>query len=207
VASITNWWGLLAKHVRRRKAVKPVHPETEEERRRFEECHPIGTKARLSYALLLFTGQRRSDVVMLGRQHIHNGKLRFTQQKNKSRKPVTLELPILPELQRVLDASPVGDLTFLVPEHRKPFTNESFGNWFRLKCNEAGLRECSAHGLRKAAATIAAENGATAHELMSIFGWVTLKEADRYTRPVERRRLAERAMGRLVPIKERTKTV
>jgi hypothetical protein len=42
---------------------------------------------------------------------------------------------------------------------------------------------------------------------MSIFGWVTLKEADRYTRPVERRRLAERAMGRLVPIKERTKTV
>ena len=32
-------------------------------------------------------------------------------------------------------------------------------------------------GLRKAAATVAAENGATAHELMAIFGWLSLKEA------------------------------
>jgi hypothetical protein len=36
-------------------------------------------------------------------------------------------------------------------------------------------------------------NGATVHELMSVFGWLTMKEAERYTRSVERRKLAEAA--------------
>jgi hypothetical protein len=30
---------------------------------------------------------------------------------------------------------------------------------------------------------------------MSVFGWLTLKEAERYTRAAERKRLAERSMG------------
>ena len=180
------------------------HVWTEQEREQFVERHALGTKARLAYALLFHTGQRRSDVVLFGRQHVHNGKLRFTQQKNRRRKPISLELPILPELQQVLDASPVGDLTFLVSEYGKPFSVAGFGNWFRERCNEAALTHCSAHGLRKAAATIAAENGATAHELMSIFGWLNIQEAERYTRTAERKGLAERGMGRLVPIKRGT---
>ena len=183
------------------------HAWTEEERAQFERRHPIGTKAHLAYALLFYTGQRRSDVVLFGRQHVHNGKLRFTQQKNRRRKPITLELPILPELQEILDASPVGELTFLVTLHGRPFAVAGFGNWFRERCNEAGLPHCTSHGLRKAAATVAAENGATAHELMSIFGWLSLKEAERYTRAAERKRLAERGMGRLVPIRPGTQSV
>lgn len=183
------------------------HAWTDEERELFERRHPVGTKSRLAYALFLHTGQRRSDVVLFGRQHVHHGRLRFTQQKNRRRKPVSLELPILPELQRVLDASKLGDLTFLVTDFGKPFAVAGFGNWFRARCDEAGLHHCTAHGLRKAAATIAAENGATAHELMSIFGWVTMKEADRYTRKAEKKRLAERGMGRLVPIKSGTESV
>jgi hypothetical protein len=35
--------------------------------------------------------------------------------------------------------------------------------------------------LRKAGATIAANNGATADQLMAIFGWDTLKDAEKYT--------------------------
>jgi len=183
------------------------HTWSAQEREQYEERHPIGTKARLAYALIFHTGQRRSDVVLLGRQHVHNGKLRFTQQKNKRRKPVSLELPILPELQQILDRSPLGDLTFLVNDQGVPFTVAGFGNWFRDRCNEAGLPQCSAHGLRKAAATVAAENGATAHELMSIFGWLSLEEAERYTRTAERKKLAERGMARLVPIKAGTRSV
>jgi integrase len=183
------------------------HAWSAEEREQFERRHPVGTKARLAYALLFYTGQRRSDVVLFGRQHVHSGKLRFTQQKNRRRKPITLELPILPELQEILDASPVGDLTFLVTAHGRSFAVAGFGNWFRERCNEAGLPHCTSHGLRKAAATVAAENGATAHELMSIFGWLTLKEAERYTRAAERKRLAERGMGRLVPIRPGTQSV
>jgi len=142
-----------------------------------------------------------------GRQHVHQGRLRFTQQKNRRRKPVSLELPILPELQRMLDASELGELTFLVSENGRPFTVAGFGNWFRDSCNEADLPHCSAHGLRKAAAPIAAENGATAHEPMSNFGWRSLEEAQRYTRTADRMGLAERGMARLVPIKAGTKTV
>jgi integrase len=183
------------------------HSWTEQERAKFEARHPIGTKARLAFALLFHTGQRRSDVVRFGRQHVHGGKLRFTQQKNRRRKPIKLELPILPELQRVIDATEVGDLTFLVTDQGKPFTEAGFGNWFRERCNEAGLTDCTAHGLRKAAATVAAENGATAHELMAIFGWLSLKEAERYTRGAERKKLAARGMGLLVPIKPGTESV
>ncbi len=107
----------------------------------------------------------------------------------------------------MLDASTLGTLTFLETEYGRPFAVAGFGNWFRDRCNEAGLPQCSAHGLRKAAATVAAENGATAHELMAIFGWLSLKEAERYTRAAERRKLAERGMGTLVALKARTRSV
>jgi hypothetical protein len=50
-----------------------------------------------------------------------------------------------------------------------------------------------AHGLRKVGATIAANNGATAHQLMAIFGWDTIKEAEKYTAKADQRRLAESA--------------
>jgi len=79
-----------------------------------------------------------------------------------------------------------------VTELGKPFTSNGFGNWFRKRCNEAGVPG-SAHGLRKAAATRCAENGATAHELMAMFGWTTVKEAERYTRAAERRHLGLKA--------------
>lgn len=170
------------------------HSWTVEEVAQYEARHPIGTTARLALALLLLTGVRRSDVVRLGRQHARDGWLRFTQTKGARRAPMAIEIPILPELQRILDASQVGDLTFLVNSFGVPFTAAGFGNWFRARCDEAGLKHCSAHGLRKAGAAIAAENGATDHQLMAIFGWRTMKEAQRYTRAARRRLMAESGM-------------
>jgi hypothetical protein len=38
-------------------------------------------------------------------------------------------------------------------------------------------------GLRKAGATVAAENGATPHQLMAIFGWNTLAQAELTSSP------------------------
>src|SRR5262249_58841047 len=105
----------------------------------------------------------------------------------KGRKPVTLALPVLPVLQEIIDATPTGASTFLVTQFGKPFGRAGFGNKFRQWCDEAGLPRCTAHGLRKAGAVIAAENGATAHQLMSIFGWLTLK------RPSTTRRLPSRS--------------
>ncbi len=200
-------WGLENEHVtanptrdvkRFTKATSGYHSWSVEEVEQFERRHPIGSKARLALALLVYTGVRRSDVVLLGRQHVRDGWLKFTAHKNRNRRPVTIELPILSALQETIDASPTGDLTYLVTAYGKPFTANGFGGWFRDRCNEAGLAHCSAHGLRKAGATIAAENGATAHELMSIFGWLTMKEAEHYTQAARRKVLARNATRLLV---------
>ena len=79
----------------------------------------------------------------------------------------------------------------------RPFTDAGFGNKFRDWCDQVGLPHCTAHGLRKAGATIAANNGATAHQLMAIFGWDTLKMAEQYTRRADQQRLAQAAMHML----------
>ena len=152
----------------------------------------------------MFTGQRRSDIVRLGKHHVRGGKLTFTQHKNRNRKPKQLTLPVLPALQQIIDASPCGDLTYLVTEFKRPFSEAGFGNWFRERCNEAGLRHCSAHGLRKAGATIAANNGATSRQLMAIFGWDSIRMAEQYTRRADQQRLADDAMHLLESNREQT---
>jgi integrase len=125
------------------------HVWTESEIARFEERHPIGSMARLAFALLLYTAQRRSDVIRLGWQHVESDCVAVRQEKTDT----ALLIPIHPELARVLAAVPKTDLTFLRSARGKPFTAGGFGNWFRARCNEASLPQCSAHGLRKAAAT------------------------------------------------------
>ena len=187
-------------------ATEGFHTWSIEEVRTFEEAHPVGTKARLAMALLLYTGVRRSDVVRLGPDMERDGEFHFTETKGrnvKKRGRVTgakhRTLPVLPQLRAILDVSPLGETTYLVTEFNKPFTANGFGNRFRKWCDEAGLTHCSAHGLRKAGATIAAENGATEHQLMAIYGWESPKQAALYTRKVNRHRLAAQAMHLLVP--------
>ena len=75
-------------------------------------------------------------------------------------------------------------------------TKESFGNWFRDACKAAGVPG-SAHGLRKAGATRAANNGATVAQLEAIFGWSGGGMASLYTRQADRTRLAKEAMEEL----------
>jgi Site-specific recombinase XerD len=189
-----------------KRATTGHHTWTVDEVRQYETKFPIGTKQRLALALMLYTGVRRSDVVRLGRQHAANGWLRFRAHKNRNRSPSDIELPILTPLQQVLDATRTGNLTFLVTKYGKPYTAKGFGGQFKDWCVDAGLPHCSAHGLRKAAATIAAENGATEFQLMSIFGWKDAKQAARYTRAARRKKLAGDAMG-LIDLGENEYTV
>jgi integrase len=73
-------------------------------------------------------------------------------------------------------------------------TRSGFGNKFRDWCDEADLPHCTAHGLRKAGACIAAENGATEKQLIAIFGWQTMKEAAHCTKMANQKKLAASAM-------------
>lgn len=172
------------------------HTWTDEEIERFEKRWVIGTRERLALDLLLYTGLARGDVVRLGRQHVNNGVITFRMEKNRG--DGVVYPPVLPILAATIAASRTGDLTFLVTERGTPFVKESFGNWFREACREA---DCpgSAHGLRKAGATRAAENGATVNQLMALYGWKTEKMALLYTRKADRKRLAAMAAPLLMP--------
>lgn len=152
--------------------------------------HGPASKAGRALRLLLYTRAARCDLVNLGRQHRRTDRLVFKRKKTK----VEVEISILGELKEAIDATPRDQLTFIVTEFGKPFSPVGFGNKMRDWCSQAGLPHCSAHGLRKAGATIAADNGATAHQLMAIFGWKTLKQAEHYTRKADRKRLANDGM-------------
>lgn len=180
-----------ARDVRRLKPPKGGHHTwTVEEIRQYEAKHPIGTKARLALALLLWTGQRRSDIVLFGPQHIKGGWLRFTQFKNRNRNPVQVDQPVMPELESIIAATVCGLKTFLVTDYGESFSGNGFGNKFREWCDGAALYHCSAHGMRKAAASIAAEKGATDAQLMAYFGWLTPEQAAYYRKQARRKKLA-----------------
>lgn len=158
----------------------------------FEAKHAIGTRARLAFALLLYTAQRRGDIIRMGRQHIRNGVLSVRQKKTGT----ALEIPLNPELQAVLEATPNEHLTFLVTGDGKPFSPAGFSNLFRDWCEQAGLpRGLSAHGLRKAACRRLAEANCSANMIMAISGHRTLAEAEKYVRAADQARLAQSAIA------------
>ncbi len=151
---------------------------------------------------MLYTGLRRGDAVRVGRQHERDGVITIRTEKHRKGKPGELvSIPILPPLAASIAATKTGDLTYLVTDAGQPWVKESFGNWFGDACRKAGCPG-SAHGLRKAGATRAAERGASERQLMAIFGWSTGKMAQHYTRAADRKRLAHDAAQLLLPAQE-----
>jgi integrase len=178
------------------------HTWTQEELDRFEAYWPLGTRERLAFDLLLYTGLRRGDAVRVGRQHERDGVITVRTEKHaKGKAGEQVSIPILPPLAASIAATRVGDMTYLVTETGGPWVKESFGNWFADACRKAGCPG-SAHGLRKSGATRAAERGASERQLMAIFGWSTAKMAAHYTRSADRKRLAHDAAQLLLPAQE-----
>jgi len=169
------------------------HSWTDAEISQFEKRHAVGSRARLALALLLYTGQRRSDVVRMGRQHIRDGAMHVRQLKTGAE----LVIPVHAALEAIIAETPADHLTFLTTQFGRPFTAAGFGNWFREQCDIAGLLHCSAHGLRKAAARRLAEAGCTEHEIASITGHASLREISRYTKAADQKRLAVTAMDKV----------
>lgn len=173
---------------------------SEEDINKFEEFHKVGTRERLALALLLYTGQRRSDVVRLGPQHIRDGAIHLEQQKTGT----PLAIPVHSKLRAVLDATPSGHLTFLVAQGARPFTPAGFTNWFHDACRAAGIEAGLApHGLRKAMCRRLAEAGVSTLRIMSITGHKNVDEIEVYVQAANQRRLARDAMAE---IETRTET-
>jgi integrase len=172
---------------------------TDQDVERFEDCWPVGSRPRLAMAIMLYLGVRRSDAVLLGKKHESRDGLTvtFTQFKGRKKSAKVLTLPILPPLRTVLDASDLGRQTWLETSFGKPYQVAGFGNAFRDWCSEAGLPQCTSHGLRKIGAVRAAESGASEHELMAMFGWEDADMARIYTRKAAQKRLAASGAAKL----------
>ncbi|MEM1344619.1 MAG: tyrosine-type recombinase/integrase [Pseudomonadota bacterium] len=161
--------------------------------------HPIGTVDRLAFELAYWTGARRSDLVLLGRQMVDTyGWLTYTQTKTGQEVfiPLTgplprwMAVPLKQDHKHLLDAltAAPNDLTFLVTQRRAPHSAKAFGAWFKKRVKAAGLPDdLSLHGLRKARAAVLAELGWSTHRIGAWTGHESLSEVERYTKAANKR--------------------
>jgi integrase len=178
----------------KRPKIHEIRSWTDREIEAFEERWPIGTKQRLAFALMLYTGQRRSDVHRMSWSDVTGTSIRVVQQKTGRK----LALPLHRELLTTLTTADRDHATIINTERGRPFTVDGFSQWMRVAITDAGLPlDCQPHGLRKAAGRRLAEAGCTAHQIMAVLGHKTLSEAERYTREADQGRLAIEAVAKL----------
>jgi integrase len=173
-----------------------VRSFTDDEIRQYENHWPIGTKQRTAFALMLYTGQRRSDVHRMIWQDISRktGRIKVIQQKTG----VKIQVPLHRDLLEVLEKARHNHVTIVNTEYGKPFTVDGFSSFMRDAIRAAGLPlDCQPHGLREAAGRRLAEAGCTTKQIMSVLGHKSLAEAERYTKEADQIRLATDAMSRL----------
>jgi integrase len=109
-------------------------------------------------------------------------------------------MPLLAGPFREIDVRSLADALAArtIPRSRSamPFARRSRPPEFRFRKKVRTSKGYSAHGLRKASATIAAESGATESELNAMFGWSGYQMAQLYTKKADRKRLAVRALAK-----------
>lgn len=157
--------------------------------------HPVGSMGYLACILLLFTGLRRSDAVKLGRQHVRADVIRFKTSKTGAELIARVPWPLRSAIEAMAAS---GELPILLNGYGKGFASgAAFGNWFKDRCTEAGIPHCTAHGLRKAGATIAAEMGSSEVELDAMYGWSNTRQSGTYTRAARNLVLATSGFNRI----------
>lgn len=180
----------------------PALPKTEgfpawtrEDVAAFRARWPVGMVQRGIFELLYWTGCRISDAVLIGPGMVNrDGVLAYRQTKTKGMAyvPWTCPLPTYAEpsdRDAMLAAlAPLsGHMTFLATRQGRARSAKSISNDVASAARKAGV-EKSAHGLRKARATVNAEGGATAHQIGAWTGHESLSEVAHYTRAVDRMR-------------------
>jgi len=174
------------------------HTWTEGELAAFEARWPLGTRERLAYAVLLYTGQRVGDAVRISRADIRNGMIRVVQEKTAEDEDDVLWIAMAPALVRAIQAGPAKGLRLIGGPDGAPIKKATLSHIIRQAAADAGLpSRCVAHGLRKAALRRLAESGATTKEIASVSGHKSLTEIERYTERASRGKLSRSAIGKL----------
>jgi integrase len=166
---------------------------TDQEIASYESRWPIGTRHRLAFDLLLYTGQRVGDVAAMRRADILAGTIPVKQEKTGA----VLSLPVHPHLLRSVKAGPEDGPAPLNTDGQ-PMTKRSISALVARAARAAGLpRDCKTHGLRKAVLTRLADRNASVHEIAAVSGHKSLREVQHYTATANQSLLARSAMARL----------
>ena len=111
------------------------HAWTAEELARFEERWPLGTRERLAYDLMLWTGLRRGDAARVGPQHVQNGAIVLKTAKTGT--PVTISNPTTPGAVVRGHCGRQGVVRHA--SRRQADGQRGIGNWFGDACRAAGV--------------------------------------------------------------------
>lgn len=174
-----------------------LHTWDEGEIARFFEVHKSGSLGHLAVTLMLYTGAARIDAVRLGPWNVKEGRIEYRREKMKRRGGVLVSVPLHEDLKEVLRDLP-DDRPFLATRYGKPRAEAGLGKIMREWCDQAGLPDCTTHGLRKACARRLAEAGATTNEIAAVTGHRTLGEVQRYTAEAQREGMADSAFKKMI---------
>jgi integrase len=150
---------------------------------------------RRAAVLGLYTGQRRGDLCAVKWAAYDGQTIVFVQEKTG----VEVVLRVVPNLKAELDQWDRAADTILVNARGKPWSRPNgLSTMMSEELQKVGLpKGLNVHGMRKLFAAGMADNGATTHEIAASTGHQTLSMVQLYTRSVERKKLAEGAVGKI----------
>ena len=203
IARLSVLWAYADEHLQVETAANPtvgirrVHkakgerePWPDEVMQTFEDQAPGAL--RLAYLLLLYTGQRRSDVVKMKWSQFDGEGIEVRQQKTGQ--PLTI--PCHRRLREALAKLPRRSEFILTGERGRPLGPEGLSVAIRRTLARLGVKGFTTHGLRKNAAKALADAGCDARQIMAITGHRTFAMAFHYAKRADQRIAARAAMDK-----------
>jgi integrase len=171
-------------------------PFEESEIAAFRAKWPIGKLERTAFELLINTGQRIGDIVLMSRAHLANGEIAVAQEKTKARVWIPLSKDLTVALTPYLAAHSHA-VMLITRKAKKPtgWTVSGLQHVMRDAYRDAGLPDdVTNHGARYTAATRLHELGCDWQTIAAITGHETMQMVQKYT---AKRRMAKLAIGKL----------
>jgi integrase len=148
--------------------------------------------AQLALMLLLYTGQRVSDVARMRWSDYDGEGIAVRQLKTGT----PLWIPCHETLKTALERAERRSEFILTTRRGKNYRADGLCRMISIATAQIGAAECSAHGLRCNAATALIEAGCEVPQVMAITGHKTFKEAQRYASHRDQKKLAKQAVAK-----------
>jgi integrase len=149
--------------------------------------------AQLALLLLLYTGQRASDVAAMRWSQYDGRGIEVKQLKTGA----MVWIKCHSRLRAALDTAPRRSAFILTTQLGAGYSAGSFCNMVAEATAQIGAKQYTAHGLRKNAAIALAEADCSVPQIMAITGHKTWKQAMHYAARANQRKLSEQAIDKL----------